>query len=96
MALSNVSYRVQQVGDRNGKFQYYEFITSLTSSGAAESVTLAAIIAATGITGLSQILDTGPFTGVNTAAVAANIATALTSVGATLAAASYRITIKAI
>lgn len=95
MALSAVTYRTQQVGDRNGKFQYYEFIVSLTSSGAAETLTLAAIIAATGITGLSTILDAGCFTGVNTIAVLSNIATALNSVSATLAAASYRITIKA-
>lgn len=95
MALSAVTYLTNQVGDRNGKFQYYEFIVSLTSSGAAESLTLAAIIAATGITGLSTILDTGMFNGVNTPAILSQIATNLQSVGATLLAASYRITIKA-
>jgi hypothetical protein len=96
MALSAVTYRTQQIGDRNGKFQYYEFIVSLTSSGAAESVTLAAIIAATGITGLTTILDCGVFAGVNTIGVLPNIATALNAVNATLAAASYRILIRAV
>lgn len=42
----------------------------------------------------TAVLDCGSFTGINTIAVNANIATALNAVNATLAAASYRLTMK--
>lgn len=91
MALSNLSYITNAIGDRSGKFIYWEVIVAATSSGAAESITLASLPV---VPTATAIIDSGGFHGINTPGVDAVIATNLQSVGGTLLAQSYRITIR--